>query len=411
MRRTLENLAALALSAPALVLAPLALAEEGREGDVVSMPDLAGDTTHRDFGGAPDDVEVVSGDEDEPEQSAESLASESPASETEGSPGRKHVVEKGDTLWDLSEKYLGSPWYWPKVWSFNPQIENPHWIYPGEEIRLGTGEAPKTEVAAAPAATAPLEGEPVEEDEVSIAGQIGFHGPASIRVPAVGFATLEDLGRSGIVSRSFEEKEMLHEGDKVYLELMRPGGVRAGDRLVVFREERQVLHPETGDHLGSMVRILGAVRISSADRKDRYATGVIVQSNLEIERGDKVGPAGVALARKVERTAATRSVKGAIAATMGDEVTELAQGHFVILDRGTFHGLERGNALEVLRATDGLEDDGYTPRFDEELPVESIGEVVVVDARERTSVALVVRSLRELRRGDRVQVHAATAAR
>src|SRR6185295_9150078 len=46
-------------------------------------------------------------------------------------PSQVHTVEKGDTLWDLSSKYLGSPWYWPKVWSYNPQIANPHWIYPG----------------------------------------------------------------------------------------------------------------------------------------------------------------------------------------------------------------------------------------------------------------------------------------
>ena len=43
-------------------------------------------------------------------------------------PSQVHTVEKGDTLWDLSSKYLGSPWYWPKVWSYNPQIANPLWI-------------------------------------------------------------------------------------------------------------------------------------------------------------------------------------------------------------------------------------------------------------------------------------------
>jgi len=56
-------------------------------------------------------------------------------------PGAQHTVEKGDTLWDLSRRYLGSPWYWPKVWSYNPEIANPHWIYPGNQIRFfPTGE-------------------------------------------------------------------------------------------------------------------------------------------------------------------------------------------------------------------------------------------------------------------------------
>ncbi|HET9036384.1 MAG TPA: LysM peptidoglycan-binding domain-containing protein, partial [Myxococcaceae bacterium] len=61
-------------------------------------------------------------------------------------PSQIHTVEKGDTLWDLSSKYLGSPWYWPKVWSYNPQIANPHWIYPGNQVRFypGNGGAQET---------------------------------------------------------------------------------------------------------------------------------------------------------------------------------------------------------------------------------------------------------------------------
>ena len=50
-----------------------------------------------------------------------------------------YVIQRGDTLWDLSGKYLDSPWYWPKLWSYNPQVENPHWIYPGNPLRSGPG--------------------------------------------------------------------------------------------------------------------------------------------------------------------------------------------------------------------------------------------------------------------------------
>jgi len=397
MRRTLERLSALALGAPALLWAPLALSQDKPTGDEVTMPDLAGDTSHRDFGGAAGDVEVVAGDEEDAPGPAENV----------GVSGRKHVVEKGDTLWDLSEKYLGSPWYWPKVWSFNPQIENPHWIYPGDEVRLGTEGVEVAAKAAPPADDADLE----EADEVSVAGKIGFQGQGSIRVPAAGFATDEQLGHSGTIAKSFEEKDLLHDGDRVYLEIEHRGGVRAGDRLVVFREEHVVRHPDSGARLGSMVRILGSVRILSADAKQKYVTAVIDRSILEISRGDMVGPAGVQLARRVDPVAPGKDVSGIIAATLEEEIAELAQGHFVILDRGTRSGVVRGNTFEVIRATDGLDDDGINARFDEDLPEESIGQVLVVDAREQTSVAMVLRSLRELRRGDRVEMRTATAAR
>ena len=52
----------------------------------------------------------------------------------------EYTIQKGDTLWDLSQKFLNNPWYWPKIWSLNPGIENPHWIYPGNKLRIVPGE-------------------------------------------------------------------------------------------------------------------------------------------------------------------------------------------------------------------------------------------------------------------------------
>ena len=78
----------------------------------------------------------------------------------------QHLVVRGDTLWDISGKFLEHPWCWPQVWGMNQdQIRNPHWIYPGEQLRIPAGSGQAGGVVAA--------GEPAEGPEGGAASRFG----------------------------------------------------------------------------------------------------------------------------------------------------------------------------------------------------------------------------------------------
>src|SRR5262249_47885512 len=99
-----------------------------------------------------------------------------PADDIKPVPGApdEYTIQKGDTLWDLSQKFLNNPWYWPKIWSLNPSIENPHWIYPGNKLRIVPGEGG----AQAPAQVAAEE--PGAEPGIDATTQNAGEGPLAL---------------------------------------------------------------------------------------------------------------------------------------------------------------------------------------------------------------------------------------
>lgn len=313
-----------------------------------------------------------------------------------------HRVVPGDTLWDLSERYLGSPWHWPRVWSYNPEIENPHWIFPGDRIRL----APSAPVPVVEEEEPIVDEVPMDVPEVATVGQIGYHAKGR-RFRTEGIISRGALEESGIIESSFEEKELLAEGDRVYLAWPKNRPVQVGQVYIVFRPEGRIYHPVTDAYVGHFTRILGAVRVVDASPFRKHVTGVIVRSFEEIERGDRIGPSLYDLERPVAERPNPRNLVGRIAATVATGIREIGQDHVVFVDRGREHGVQPGNRFEVVRAGDGLElpDEAF---FVSDLPAEAVAELLVIEVHETTSAAVVVTARREFQVGDRVVMRAAS---
>jgi hypothetical protein len=312
-------------------------------------------------------------------------------------PGQDYTVKRGDTLWDISGSYLQSPWFWPKLWSYNPQIANPNWIYPGNDIHFYPGGGAQV-TSGQPAAQAPME--MMEEEDVTVQGKIGYVPPRVVLVPVEGFITPKELAEAGRVSGAIAQKELLSAYDTVYL-TFNEQQPKPGDEFVVFRTVKEVYHPVTGELLGYLTLLRGTVKVT-AQGPPMY-TAEVERSFNTIERGDLVGPYGEKFRRNVARKEADRNLDGFIVATYVRDLINIGQDHMVFIDRGRRDGVQEGNEFSVLVRRDGIELD-WQKRWMKDYPIETIGRLLVIDTKETASEALVINSARELMVGDHVEM-------
>jgi hypothetical protein len=336
-----------------------------------------------------------------------------------------YVIQRGDTLWDLSGRYLDSPWYWPKLWSYNPQVENPHWIYPGNELRLApAGEQAPARVEAVAVAVdekaPPRELEDLtrgnldkaemieDEDTVTVGGpyKIGGMRPKGPAVLRNSFVTQKQLDASGKVVAAFEEKMILTTGDKIYGRFQDPGSVKVGQKFSIYRTEDQIIHPVSNRSYGWKTVILGTARVVAVE-PGKATTMIVTYVNDGIERGDLIGPSQDQAQKPIFLRPNRSSLDGFIIGLQPAMVTGAAEFNVVYLDRGKADGVEVGNTFEVVRSGDPLYEPIDKPLNTPGLPREVIGQIVIFDAQERASSAYVRRSLAELLVGDHVEMRPA----
>ena len=297
-----------------------------------------------------------------------------------------HVVKKGDTLWGISGYYFSNPWYWPKLWSFNPSITNPHWIYPGDVVRLLLGgAAPEPTPVAAAIPERPRA--PARADGIFLR-QTGFLEP-------------DELKKSGTIIASKEEKLMLGTLDEAYVQLDKEHPLRIGERYTVYRPLNDVKHPVTHKKVGTLVQILGEAEVKTIT-DGKIARCLIVDSTDPIERGFKVGP----LRRQfkvVEPVRNQRDLEGVVVTALRP-IRMVAADNLMFVDRGKQDGVVVGNRFLITRRGDGFLPLRATgPIDDKRFPREVIGEILVVDVRENLSTGIVLRTIKETNIGDRVE--------
>lgn len=226
-----------------------------------------------------------------------------------------YTIKQGDTLWDISAKFLKDPFLWPKLWQRNPYITNPHWIYPGQPVRIVPAEelmkevpkeaAKEPEIKKAeptpaeekpPVAEAKPEAKPAEVKpelkpvEVKPAEEKPVEERPGVfpEVRSAGFIGDINFRGIGIILDNRDGKNLLSEGDIVYMAFRTADPVMVGNKYTVFRRENYVRHPVTKRRIGMKYLITGNVQV--IDQQGNFYTGKIVEAFQEICSGDMLRP-------------------------------------------------------------------------------------------------------------------------
>lgn len=341
----------------------------------------------------------------------------------QGRVGRLHTVTRGDTLWDVSAAYLGTPWVWPSVWTDNHAIANPHLIRPGDRIWVTADEmrvvsddeadaflerlveapaAPETEMAAEAMGEEPalqVEEPIVPEAPVLAAVPEATHSGRQITVSlraAMGFVTAEQLEGASSIVDSPSERTYLSEGDQVFIGFGE-GDTQVGDRFTIFDVVEEVRDPGSNRILGHHVDVLGWLEVR--ELTGDTSIGVIRVSYAESKRGARI-MSRPAVPRHVTMLRTPEANEGSIV-FLPSSKTVTADGDYVYLNRGELDGLEVGSELEVVEHGRVYND---VPRdVDVQTPDHKVGTLVVVTLEPQTAVAFVLNSARELEVGDAVR--------
>jgi len=374
-------------------------------------------------------VWAQSGDETEPEAGDETEGSdvvdEAPPSRSgrvtlppgqggrESAPGEVHTVQTGDTLWDLSQRYLGSPWYWPKVWSYNPEIANPHWIYPGNNVRFfAAGEEVPSRVEAGVGPTGDGDiSEPTElagaGGDVEVSGRISYAPKAGRSVMTQAFVTARELDEAGRIEGSSSGAEMLSFPDVTYVRFKRKTDAKLGDKYVVFHTAQQITHPVTHKPVGYLTEFVGMLRVTALGKD--YVKAQVVETWDPVVRGDLVGPYGERMAEDVAPRRNEKEIKGVVLTALVPYLTLTAEHHIVVIDRGSAEGVQPGNTFTVTRQGDPARQEVLKLELPigkknamPALPDENIALCFVTEVKEHSSNCIITRSLQEVGPGDPV---------
>lgn len=341
-------------------------------------------------------------------QGEPAVASEEPAPATGpeilASAPKSYTVQRGDTLWGLASMYLRDPWLWPEIWYVNPQVENPHLIYPGDVLTLAQGADGRPQLRLERGGAARLEprlrSSPLEGPIATIPYQAIA---AFLSRPTV--LDQDEIRQAPHVLALRGEHMIGGAGEEIYV---RDLAAAEKARFLVYHVGERLRDPDSGDVLGYQAVYTATATVTDTDTPVKALLSDSARETLEGDRliaGDRDAPLNL-----VPR-APERDVRGQIISVV-DGVALIGQYQVVVVNRGRRHGVEPGHVLAIDQAGPVVRDRGtsklgmrvgsaFAPRV--KLPDERAGTLLVFKTFDRMSYGLIVGAENAIHVADRVR--------
>lgn len=292
----------------------------------------------------------------------------------------EYVVRVGDTLWDIAATFLNDPWYWPEIWYINPEIENPHLIYPGDVLGLVyiDGQPRVTPVVASSIRLSPAT----------------RSTPLSEAITSVSYDSIAAFLSTGAILQKDQIKDLPYvlasrgdhliaaAGNTVYIR--RNGDDTPGQRFNIVHVGDKLVDPDNNKVVGYQGIIVGS---GTLRRGGDPSTLSITESTLEARQGDLLIPLSVDLPLNFFPKAPSSTVDGQIMAVVGG-VTQIGQYQVVVMNRGSTDGLSVGDVLTVFQKGPKVDDHVAGGRV--KLPDETAGTIMVFKVFDEIGFGLVM---------------------
>jgi hypothetical protein len=327
----------------------------------------------------------------------------------------QHTVVKGDTLWDISGKFLEKPWCWPTVWGMNrEEIRNPHWIYPGQiiwfdraagRLRLGNKIDANSGVN--------------DPSLLKLSPQLRMQGLGKDAVQSIPSGDIEPFLTQPLIIENDELKNapriiatqdghvFLGKDDRAYVR----GDLKDGTSFQVFRPGKPLKDPITKDIIGYEAFYLGTLKLAAAAKGtpgNDVHTFVVASAKEEMGKGDLMMQAPPTPMQNYVPHPPEQKVVSRVVAIYGG-VTHAGQNQVISINRGKLDGLDVGSVLQLYHAGETVSDPGASkgwlgmgdPKV--KLPDEEVGSLFIFRVFKHVSYGLIMQVRAPVKVGDLAQ--------